>query len=136
MGTRSLTVFNDGKEEIAVMYRQYDGYPEGHGLDLADFLMGKTLINGIGGNYDATNAFNGMGCLTASVIAYFKDDIGNIYVRRAGTRDCGEEYIYTVYGSIGEQIKISVTKCWEDETVFDGYAYDFRAWLDNCNKKI
>ena len=32
MGTRSLTVFSDTweDEEIAVFYRQYDGYPEGH----------------------------------------------------------------------------------------------------------
>ena len=36
MGTRSLTVFNDSwnDEEIAVFYRQFDGYPAGHGREL------------------------------------------------------------------------------------------------------
>lgn len=40
MGTRSLTVFIDehNDKEIVVMYRQMDGYPEGHGQDLVDFL--------------------------------------------------------------------------------------------------
>ena len=40
MGTRSLTTFidNNTKEEIVVMYRQYDGYPGGHGRDLLNFL--------------------------------------------------------------------------------------------------
>ena len=39
MGTRSLTTFIDDhtEEEIVVMYRQYDGYPEGHGRDLVNF---------------------------------------------------------------------------------------------------
>ena len=52
MGTRSLTVFNDedGKE-IAVMYRQFDGYPSGHGTELAEFLAGKKMVNGF--NSDA-----------------------------------------------------------------------------------
>lgn len=31
MGTRSLTVMKDTGNEIAVLYRQFDGYPEGHG---------------------------------------------------------------------------------------------------------
>ena len=57
MGTRSLTTFvetykdNSGKKvknEIVTMYRQYDGYMEGHGKDLADFLAGGKLVNGIG----------------------------------------------------------------------------------------
>jgi hypothetical protein len=33
MGTKSNTIFYDGKSRIANMYRQYDGYPQGHGLD-------------------------------------------------------------------------------------------------------
>jgi hypothetical protein len=47
MGTRSLTIFqeNDNKE-ICVMYRQFDGYPDGHGEELARFLSGFTMVNG------------------------------------------------------------------------------------------
>ena len=37
MGTRSLTTFKEdhNNEEIVVLYRQFDGYPEGHGIDLS-----------------------------------------------------------------------------------------------------
>ena len=39
MGTRSLTIFSeDGGFEIGVLYRQMDGYPEGHGMELAKLL--------------------------------------------------------------------------------------------------
>ena len=49
MGTRSLTVFNDTweNEEIAVFYRQFDGYPEGHGTDLLDLLKDMSIVNGM-----------------------------------------------------------------------------------------
>ena len=38
MGTRSLTFVYDEQEAIINMYRQYDGYPTGHGAELAEFL--------------------------------------------------------------------------------------------------
>ena len=97
MGTRCLTVFKDDDgEEICVLYRQFDGYVEGHGNDLVKFLKGKKVVNGFGHGENLSNAFNGMGCLTAAVIAHFKTEIGNFYLYPAGTRDCGEEFIYTV----------------------------------------
>ncbi|KKL22225.1 hypothetical protein LCGC14_2437560 [marine sediment metagenome] len=104
MGTRCLTVFKeeDGTE-IAVMYRQMDGYPSGHGQELADFLAGKALVNGIGADDSKDTAFNGMHCLAASVVAHFKKDLGSVYLYPAGTRDVGEEYTYTVTGRMGEK---------------------------------
>jgi hypothetical protein len=108
MGTRCLTVFKeeDGTE-IAVLYRQHDGYPDGHGQELADFLAGKVIINGIGGDATKDTAFNGMHCLAASVIAHFKDDIGSFYLYPAGTRGMDEEYIYTVTESGGKPFVIT-----------------------------
>lgn len=101
MGTRSLTVFQEAKEfgesEIAVMYRQMDGYPTCHGADLKAFLSKIKLVNGIG-NEKITIA-NGMGCLAAQAVSHFKSKspVGGIYLYPSNTRDCGEEYIYTVY---------------------------------------
>jgi len=87
MGTRSLTVFKeDDGTEICVMYRQYDGYISGHGADLKEFLKDMYLVNGMGGGQPKRIA-NGMDCLTAQVIAHFKDGPGNIYVYPAGTRN-------------------------------------------------
>lgn len=98
MGTRSLTVIMDGKKELCVMYRQMDGHPQSHGQELVDFLKSRELVNGISGN---RKVFNGMGCLAAQVVGHFKTvdgelEAGNIYLYPPGTRDCGEEYVYTV----------------------------------------
>lgn len=123
MGTRSLTVFKNGDEEIAVLYRQFDGYPTGHGDELAGFLKGKTMVNGISG--DRREVFNGMHALTAQVIAYFADahNTGDFYVYPAGARGCGEEYIYEVTGSIGEEPTIIAAGY--GEPIFDGPASKF-----------
>lgn len=97
MGTRCLTVFKDDDNiEIAVLYGQYDGYYDGHGLDLIEFLEDRKICNGISGKDEENKSFNGMECLTASVIAHFKKKIGDYYLYPANTRDAGEEYIYTV----------------------------------------
>jgi hypothetical protein len=106
MGTRSLTTFvetykdNSGKKvknEIVTMYRQFDGYMEGHGKDLADFLAGGKLVNGIGGGDKFV--FNGMGCLSAQVVAHFKDGAGGFYLQRAN-KNSGEEFRYKVIGDL------------------------------------
>ena len=96
MGTRSLTVFQeqDGTE-IAVLYRQFDGYPTGHGAELKAFLSDFSVQDGISGG-TPERAANGMGCLAAQVVAHFKQGIGQFYLYPAGTRDAGEEYVYTV----------------------------------------
>jgi hypothetical protein len=95
MGTRSLTVVKDiDNNEVMVMYRQYDGYPSGHGQELADFLSGKSMVNGLSG--DTSLVFNGTGCLAASIVAHFKKEAGSFYLYPSGTRDCGEEFIYTL----------------------------------------
>ena len=39
---------------------------------------------------------NGMPCLAAQLVAKFKQEVGHFYLYPARTRDCGEEYVYTV----------------------------------------
>jgi hypothetical protein len=98
MGTRSLTVFNNewDNEEIVVLYRQFDGYPTGHGRDLLSFLNNMKIVNGISPN-EKRKIANGMGCLSAQIVAYLKEAPGDFYLHSAGTRDIGEEFIYTLY---------------------------------------
>lgn len=105
MGTRSLTTFistwTDEKtnkvksNKIVTMYRQYDGYPSGHGIQLAEFIAQGKMVNGIGAK-EQQLVFNGMGCLAAQVVAHFKEGPGNIYLHRGGTTNCWEEYRYEV----------------------------------------
>jgi hypothetical protein len=110
MGTRCLTVLHDNHEdrEIVVMYRQMDGYPEGHGADLAEFLSGGEIINGISVADRGKLTFNGLECLAAQVVAHFKTDVGSIYLMPAGTRDVWEDYIYHVRGEVGEEPTIEI----------------------------
>lgn len=125
MSTRSLTVFKDGEnQDIAVMYRQCDGYPEGHGKELADFLKNKKIVNGINSNDDENMIFNGAGCLAAQVVSHFKDGVGGIYLYPPTTKDCGQSYTYFVSGKIGEEPSIEVGD-------FKGKASEFQKWLDN-----
>jgi hypothetical protein len=107
MGTRSLTTFiqtykseKTGQRKtnkIVAMYRQYDGYPEGHGLELCKYLAGGDLVNGIGLGKNERMIFNGMGCLAASVVSHFKDGPGNIYLEAPRKMDW-ENYEYKVIG--------------------------------------
>lgn len=133
MGTRSLTLFKNTKdsEEIAVIYRQMDGYPESHGKELKDILCGMTIVNGILLDEDRKIA-NGMNCLAAQVIAALKVDVGNIYLYPVGTRDAGEEYIYTIYpekvDEFGRGIGRVMLDCfdiYENKSIFSGFIEDF-----------
>lgn len=130
MGTRSLTVFKDEQEnEIVVMYRQFDGYPGGHGGELADFLKGKKIVNGIPCGADDSKMFNGMGCLAAAVVAHFKNGVGGFYLHSAGTRDCWEDYTYYISGNVGKEPKLMIFA--HDKEVFSGYASEFDIWLES-----
>ena len=96
MGTRCMTLVKDedGKGDVLCLYRQFDGYVEGHGKDLVSFLKGLTLVNGLGpercraGEGESYEVANGMGCLAAQIVAYFK---GNFYRK-------GKATVVPVYG--------------------------------------
>ena len=95
MGTRSLTLVYDGNEAVINMYRQFDGYPSGHGVELAEFLSPLTIVNGIG--RETKNIANGMSCLAAQLVANFKTGVGGFYLHSVTATDCGQDYEYHVY---------------------------------------
>lgn len=115
MGTRSLTKVIEiweetsgetKKEAMTCMYRQFDGYINGHGKDLAEWLDGFTIVNGIRSGNTAP-IFNGMGCLAAQMFEHFKDETGGIYCMHPDTKDAGEEYLYEITNE-DNQIHITV----------------------------
>jgi hypothetical protein len=97
MGTRSLTyVFDDNRDAIVCMYRQYDGYPSGHGSELAEFLNSGEVVNGLPMN-PKNRLFNGMGCLAAQMVNEFKKESGGFYLHPPVlNRDDWQEYEYHV----------------------------------------
>ena len=130
MSTRSLTTFLDewDNEEIVVMYRQHDGYPKGHGKDLFDYLNGIPL----NGKYGASLLANGMSCLAAQVVSHFKKEVGNFYLHKSGTRDIGEQYVYTVYYD-NDELKVKVRNLYQkdimDRIIFNGNLEEMDEWL-------
>ena len=82
MGTRCLTyVFDEKYKPIVCIYRQFDGYPEGHGEDLRRILEGVPIVNGIPLNSNR-RLFNGMEELAATLVQKLKEENpqGNIYL--------------------------------------------------------
>jgi hypothetical protein len=92
MGTRSTYKVietyiekREGKPEkritndVVLMYRQYDGYPDGHPLETAEWLSGGKVVNGLGLDNKGL-VFNGAGCLAAQLVAKFKDGPGGTYL--------------------------------------------------------
>jgi len=125
MGTRSLTVFNDDDgAEIVVMYQQYDGHPTGVGAELKGVLQGKKIVNGFRPGDDG-KAFNGGSCLAASIVAALKSGIGNVYLYPAGTRDTGEEFIYTITPSNPIGIKVESIYGGGESVLYNGPVDNF-----------
>jgi len=122
MGTRCLTIILDGSDILYNIYRQFDGYPEGHGVEIAKFLKDYRLVNGLG--MKDVKVFNGMGCLAAAVVAELKDGPGGIYLYPPRARDVGEEFIYEIF-IVNGTVTMKVRDMWYDKLIFTGKPADF-----------
>lgn len=145
MGTRSMTIFMDGNSELCRLYRQYDGYPDGHGLELAK-ACDRRITNGITA-LDSKSAYttaNGMGELAALAIMTLKaaNERGNVYLEATG-RDISDwaEYVYVVRGSEGNfpTIECSTkTGPWPNVQTSDGHVFTGlpSQWLMRYDPKV
>ena len=146
MGTRSLTrviprqkglSYADGhlhpEKSVVNIYRQFDGYPEGMGLDLAEFLSEFTIVNGLGEDSYKPKIANGSGCLAAQLVQFLKDGPGNVYLETldGDPGDSWEEYIYTIYPKESEPTFISIYDVWKKECIFVGTAKDLQTKYDD-----
>ena len=134
MGTRCLTFVYDHGKPIVNLYRQFDGYPSGHGAELAEFLgQFAAITNGISMNETRKTA-NGMGCLAAQLVAHFKQSVGGFYIHSVESTECGQDYEYHVYEKDGEicvQVRnrgfnaFGLTLSDRNEAMFDGPVNNF-----------
>ena len=102
-------------QTIVDIYHHWDGYPEGLGVTLADYLNGKKVTNGLG--RDNNNLFNGMGCLAASLVAELKDGPGDVYIEPRESHGW-IDYQYYIWGDTYKDIWISIFS--DDECIFVG----------------
>ncbi len=125
MGTRSLTFVYEDNKKVMCMYRQFDGYPEGHGTELAQFLSSfDAVVNGLRLG-ETRKVANGMGCLAAQLVANFKVEAGNFYLYPTNTNDAGQEYEYHVYN---DRV---VVKYYDRKKMFEGTWSEFTEFCKN-----
>jgi hypothetical protein len=141
MGTRALTfVYSENDKPIVNLYRQYDGYPTGHGAELAQFLSEFHITNGISSGETRRTA-NGMGCLAAQIVAHFKESVGGFYIHSVDSTECGQDYEYHVYQKDKElRVRVTdrgcnmfgLTMSDTNEGIFDGTVAEF---VEFCSEK-
>jgi hypothetical protein len=104
MSTHCITHIHDahtGKEEIVCsFYRHFDGYPDAHGKDLANWLKGKKLVNGIGADHLTGRDFNRAGTMAVSLMNYIQQISGCEVIPRG--KNVLDSYIYDIYFKNGE----------------------------------
>ena len=128
MSTRSIVRFAKREEGVSFsehpervevqVYKHYDGYPEGHPLDLAKFLKEFKIVSGLG--IDTYQMANGLGCLAAQYVAAFKMKAGDIYIENQDTRHGDIEYTTYVWGDDGKSIYMSIFDVYENKCIFVG----------------
>ena len=90
------------------MRANYDGYPDGVGLDLARIMAEGQLVHGLGLDRTLGKYFNGDSCMAASVIALMKKEPGNIYLYPTN-QDMDTNYTYVINVDEKEEITIKMT---------------------------
>ena len=125
MGTRSLTFvydqYGEVQKPVCNMYRQFDGYPSGHGAELAEFL-------------NKSESHNGLGCLAASMVAHFKQTPGGFYIYPTDVTNCGQDYEYHI-SQKKDELYVEIFNCGcnmfgltmsdTHELIFQGYLSEF-----------
>ena len=99
MGTRSTTKiyeqYTDGSKGLLLaMYKQYDGYTDGFGTELKDFIKKCVIVNGFGLELPKGKiTCNGAGCFALQLVGEFKDGTGGLY---ATNEEDSQEYNYVI----------------------------------------
>ena len=129
MATRALINFVEREDGVSFsehpdvdkihvqIYHHWDGYPQGLGVKLANFLDGYDVTNGLSTGYQGPVA-NGMGCLAAQTVSYLKDEPGNVYLRKPIEKDW-EDYEYFVWVKDHAELWISIFN-YNSECIFVG----------------
>lgn len=124
MSTRALIHIKDDKKTLLTIYKHCDGYLSGLGKDLVDMLdNGKAkIVNGNQGQNP--QAFNTISCMAAYIVKTLKDGIGGTYIYPPNSKDCGEEYTYTIWSIFGEPT-IYITAKQGNKKIYSGLLSEF-----------
>jgi len=134
MSTRALVRFvNKEGKNVATIYKHFDGYPEGFGLDLANFLSDMVIVEGIDLVHKGHVA-NGMECLAAQVVAFFKQGVGDVYLYPSDTleSDTDVNYVYIIKDKGDGDILFIVYN--GSRVLFSGNPLGLFYWVNNTGE--
>jgi len=134
MSTRALVRFvNKEGKNVATIYKHFDGYPEGFGLDLANFLSDMVIVEGIDLVHKGHVA-NGMECLAAQVVAFFKQGVGDVYLYPSDTleSDTDADYVYIIKDKGDGNILFIVYN--GSRVLFSGNPLGLFYWVNNTGE--
>lgn len=83
MSTNGVLYIHAQEEDTDILcglLSHYDGYPEGYGKEIEDFLNSITLVNGLNSKQQNKRVANGMDCLAAQLVVHFKKRPGDFYL--------------------------------------------------------
>lgn len=132
MSTRCVTKFFDSfdDKQIACIFRHCDGYPEGHGRDLAKFLNSRVVVTGLDGfSIPGKVKANGMGRLAAQMVAALQRHELRIDPPRRQRWD--EEYVYEVRHDSLKAIGVLGRR----RVLYDGPWDGYEAWLKKYERE-
>ena len=100
---RSLTcIVNENGKEVATLYQQHTGYLDGKNIKKIPLKVPKT---------------------SEGLLFYLLNHIEHFELVPPGTRNVGEECIYTFKFNLDKSLNLLVTR--DDKVLFDGLAKDF-----------
>ena len=147
MSTRSVITFYRKETPYVSVYQQSDGYPDGVGKELCDWLYDKILINGISSTIKDTSKYaNGVGCLAAQFIRDFKDGVGYLYVTPIDYDKDWIDFNYSVIIDddvnlptggvpIRKIAKIKISLFENTDTIFEGGIDEFYSFIEHHGKE-
>ena len=143
MGTRSTITFCEKVDDKIIpyvnIYQQYDGYLEGVGKELCEWLKDKIIVNGFSPS-DRRDIANGVGCLVAQFISDKKNGVGNFYIYPIGECRSYCDYNYTVIidETYSEKRLKDITtieiSSWDREPFFKGTISELLNYINNEHK--
>lgn len=135
MGTRSVIKFQENGETLCAIYQQFDGYLEGVGATLFEFLDGITIVNGLSFGQPKRVA-NGVGCLAAQFIAEQKSGAGGFYMTHPSDSQEYDYYVNYCWEGEGWEAKLgdpTITVISYGELLFSGSLMDFGLFIQSYN---
>ena len=108
--TPGLLIIKEANQSLMHLLKHSDGYPEGFGAALAEFLYQVKLVNGLSLDSKPKNQIvcNGSSCMAAQLVCAFKHGPGGVYLEANAKDYTGWKYTVLANGLEPLNIKVAL----------------------------